>query len=122
MATEAKIVDLGGVTDPRIGRLAGGHTDRPLSAGLFSDRDVDTWVVRAWDRSFKLGDELELLDPVYRTDYRLLRSGAAEGMRAVAVIPLEGTGGQYVIARLLGETATTRPSSPTAKTLIEVSH
>lgn len=97
LATSAKILDLGGVTDPRIGALPGGHTDRLIGAGLFSDRNVDAWVVRAWDRTYKPTDPPETLIPIYRTDERLLRTAANLDMEGRAVVQLEGTSGQYVI-------------------------
>ncbi len=99
LATSAIVTDLGGVTDPRIGRLAGGHTNRLISPGLFSDRDIDAWVIRLNDRSFALGDDLRELNPVYGTDLRLLRAGAAQDMKAVALLPLPATAGQYVVLR-----------------------
>ncbi len=100
MATDAQIVDLAGVTDPRIGALSGGHTHRPLSTGLFSDRNVDQWVIRAVDRNYRVGERTSTIVPVYGTDYRLLRSSADLGLEGSAVIPLEGTRGQYVVVSI----------------------
>lgn len=97
LATSAQILDLGGVTDPRIGRLPGGHTDRMIGPGLFSDREVDAWVVRAWDRNYRLSDPPQMLIAAYRTDARLLRVADDLDMQAQLAIPLAGTTGQYVI-------------------------
>lgn len=98
-ATEARIVDLAGVTDPTIAALPGGHTSKAISPGLFSDRDVDTWVIRALDRSYEPGRPLEMIIAAYLVDARLLSRNADLGFIGVATIPLEGTPGQYVIAR-----------------------
>jgi hypothetical protein len=100
-ATSAHIVDLAGVTDPTIAALPGGHTSKMIAPGLFSDRDVDTWVIRALDRSFRPGDPLELIVAAYLVDARLLSRNADLGFVGVATLPLEGTKGQYVIARRL---------------------
>lgn len=99
LSTEGTVVDLAGVTDPAIARLPGGHTSKAIYPGLFSDRDVDAWVIRAADRSYRPGDPLVLLRPVYVVDARLLAHRADVGLTAVATIPLEGTRGQYVILR-----------------------
>lgn len=98
-ATEARIVDLAGVTDPTIAALPGGHTSKAISPGLFSDRDVDTWVIRALDRSYEPGQPLEMVIAAYLVDARLLSRNADLGFVGVATIPLEGTRGQYIIAR-----------------------
>ena len=105
ISSQASIVDLGGVTDPRIGRLRGGHTNRPLSPGLFSARNVDTWIIRAQNRDYRLGDPLFTVVPVYGTDFRLLLASADFDMRGIGVIPIAGTPGQYVVAQV-------HPSTP----------
>lgn len=99
VASAARIVDLAGVTDPRIAPLEGGHTSKYVSPGLFSARNVDTWVIRALDRSYVPGRPLELVVPAYWVDARLLRRSADLGFVGVATIPLAGTPGQYVIAQ-----------------------
>ena len=99
LASPMRIVDLAGVTDPRIALLPGGHTSKHLSPGLFAERNVDTWVIRALDRSYRPGEPLETLVPAYQVDARLLRHNIDLGFSGVGVIPLQGTIGQYVIAR-----------------------
>lgn len=43
--TEATVVDLGGVTDPGVAALPGGHTTRQIPASLLDARGVDTLVL-----------------------------------------------------------------------------
>ncbi|MFO0591804.1 MAG: hypothetical protein U0441_29925 [Polyangiaceae bacterium] len=43
--TEGALVDLAGVTDPRIAALPGGHTTKQIPAGLLDARGVDTLVL-----------------------------------------------------------------------------
>jgi hypothetical protein len=93
------VVDLGGVTDPKIGRLPGGHTSKPLAPGLFSDRNVDAWVVRDARRDYQLGHDLSELVAVYAVDARLLRRVGDLGLVPCATLNLPGTTGQYVIFR-----------------------
>jgi len=44
-ATNARIVDLAGLTDPAIAVLAGGHTSKAVDLAMLLDRDVDTFVI-----------------------------------------------------------------------------
>ncbi len=44
-ATEARIVDLAGLTDPAIAALPGGHTSKRVDAAMLLDRNVDAVVV-----------------------------------------------------------------------------
>lgn len=44
-ATEARIVDLAGLTDPTIAVLPGGHTSKRVDAAMLLDRDVDTVII-----------------------------------------------------------------------------
>ncbi|MCB9591703.1 MAG: hypothetical protein H6719_03120 [Sandaracinaceae bacterium] len=44
-ASDRDLVDLGGITDPVIGRLAGGHVDKAIDPGLLLERDPDTIVL-----------------------------------------------------------------------------
>ncbi len=46
-ATELPVVDLAGVTDPSIGQLPGGHTDKPVDFALLAQRGVDAVVLHA---------------------------------------------------------------------------
>jgi len=99
LAFPGRVLDLGGVTDPRLARIPWGHTHRRLGPGLFSDRNVDGWVIRAGDRLYVPGQPLAEINPVYGTDARLLARSSNLGLRGVAIVPLLGTTGQYVIAR-----------------------
>lgn len=95
LASPDRIIDLGGVTDPRLARIPGTHTNRRLAPGLFSARGIDAWVVLAWR-------DLPLAHPqaaVYGTDQRLLAQGAAADMRWVATLPLQGTQQEYRVLR-----------------------
>ncbi|HSC89335.1 MAG TPA: hypothetical protein VLC09_18760 [Polyangiaceae bacterium] len=109
-ATEARLVDLGGVTDPTIARLPGGHTTKRLGAGLLSARNVDTWIVRVHD--MQVGAELDQLHPVYGTDQVLLRGAVALGfvIQDSWVLPESQT--SYVIATDPRLTPGLRPSAP----------
>ena len=93
LATDARVIDLAGVTDPTIAPLPGGHTSKAIYPGLFSDRNVDAWVIRAADRGYSLGDPLWTVVPVYAVDARLLGRSGDLGLVATAIIPLEGTQG-----------------------------
>ncbi|HSO33400.1 MAG TPA: hypothetical protein VLT33_12790, partial [Labilithrix sp.] len=44
-ATEARIVDLAGLTDPSIALLPGGHTSKRVDVSMLLDRGVDTVIV-----------------------------------------------------------------------------
>ncbi len=44
-ATDARIVDLAGLTDPAIAVLRGGHTSKAVDLPMLLDRDVDTLIV-----------------------------------------------------------------------------
>jgi len=98
-ATSAEIVDLAGVTDPRIARLSGSHTDKALSPGLFAARNVDAWVIRAQGTT-AAPEGLRELSCVYSVDQRLLGGAEDMGFVAVGKIAIPGTAGHYVVARL----------------------
>lgn len=93
------IVDLAGVTDPRIAALPGGHTSKSVSPGLFAQRDVDTWIVRARGDDCARPESLLEIFPVYFVDERLLRGAADFGFEQVACFPLEETLDRYVVLR-----------------------
>ncbi len=98
-ATSAQIVDLAGVTDPRIARLPGSHTDKALAPGLFAARNVDAWVIRAQAAS-QPTEGLRGVSCAYSVDRRLLGGAEDMGFVAVGKIPIPGTDGHYVVARL----------------------
>jgi hypothetical protein len=94
--TNANIVDLAGVTDPRVARLAGGHTTKRLPDGFLYARQVDALVLLA--REPRLEDWPALVFS-YGVEHRLLQLAGAERFRPVATVPLLGTRNAYVIAR-----------------------
>lgn len=100
VATEAQVVDLAGVTDPKIAALPGGHTSKAVYPGLFSGRNVDTWVIRTVDSGYQQSHPVESIQASYWVDARLLRRAADLGMRIHAFLPLAGTSGGYVVLRL----------------------
>jgi len=98
-ATSAAVVDLGGVTDPRVAALPGGHTSRRIEPGFFAARSVDAWLVRASSRDYVPGAPVESIQAAYAVDARLVRRAADLNFRGVATIPLPGTAEQYVVLR-----------------------
>lgn len=93
------IVDLGGATDARIARLPGGHTSKHIAPGMFSDRNIDAWVVRDRKRNFRPGAAIDEIAPAYVVDARLLRRLTNLGLEPHAQFALPGTSGQYVVFR-----------------------
>jgi hypothetical protein len=47
LRSEVEVVDLGGITDPAIGRLPGGHLDKRIDPGLLRARDPDVIVLHS---------------------------------------------------------------------------
>ncbi len=79
--TDATIVDLAGVTDPRIAALPGGHTTKQIPVGLLEARGADTLVL--------------LLAPDARVASPWTRSRFARGVEAwIATTP--GAGDAFV--------------------------
>lgn len=105
-ATSARVVDLAGVTDPRVARLPGGHTSKLIHPGFFAARSVDAWIIRARDRAYVPGAPLETVHASYAVDARLLARAADLSFRGVAVVPLPHTGEQYVVARYVAPSST----------------
>ncbi len=100
IATDVQVVDLAGVTDPKIAALPGGHTSKAIYPGLFSGRNVDVWVIRTVDPIYRAGDPVESIQASYWVDGRLLNRSSNLGMSIHAYLPLEGTPGGYVVLRL----------------------
>lgn len=84
-ATDARIVDLAGLTDPSIAALAGGHTSKRVSAAMLLDRDVDTVLVYA---NRRVVEERIVTSPVFLEHYR-----------QEAVLPLGSKGASYAVYR-----------------------
>jgi len=95
-ATPARLLDLGGITDPVVARLAGGHTTKRISNGLFENRAVDGAVLllapgakpaaRWQDSDFARGVEA-----------RVAALPALEDFQVRALLPLGGTTQSYVV-------------------------
>jgi len=99
-ATGAEVIDLAGVTDPRVAALSGGHTSKRIVPGFFAARSIDTWLIRAADRSYVVGAPLETIACTYVVDARLVRRAEDLGFEGVATVAVPGTDEQYVVARL----------------------
>lgn len=97
MATDAKIVDLAGVTEPRIAQLPGGHTSKAIFPGMFSGRDVDAWIVRAAVPERLHDRDIMAIEPLYWVDARLLQRFADLNMSAEHYWDLQGAPGGYVL-------------------------
>jgi len=90
-ATDADIVDLAGVTDPRIARLPGSHTSKQLPNELLAARDVDAVLALRDDSSGRW---------FRTTDARVVALAEAAGFSRVGELPLVGTQFRYVVYRL----------------------
>ncbi len=97
-ATEAPIVDLAGLTDPRIAALPGGHTTKRIPEGLLETRAVDALVLLAeaqappdpwWTVRFANGVE-----------QRVAVLASEQPFVLAAAIPLAGTQKTYFVLRL----------------------
>ncbi len=109
-ATAAAIVDLAGVTDPTVARLAGGHTTKRVGPGFLRARGVDAVVLR-------------LLDPeparpwtesrfAYGVERGVAAQAAELGFVPAGTLALGGTSGGYLILRAESRaSASTAPSS-----------
>jgi hypothetical protein len=65
-ATEARIVDLAGLTDPAIAVLSGGHTSKAVDLPMLLDREVDTLVVYSEPR---IVEQRLLSSPLFRDKF-----------------------------------------------------
>jgi hypothetical protein len=95
-ATSASIVDLAGVTDPRIARLPGGHTTKRLPDDLLEARDVDALVLLAERPDLRLWPDLRFARAV---EARVVTLASAERFVPEKRIELAGTTQAYIIAR-----------------------
>jgi hypothetical protein len=104
-ATDADVVDLGGVTDPTIAVLPGGHTSKRIDARLLLERGTDALLLwapaglpegstEAWRRG-RYG---------HAVDARLAADDVtARHFTATAFLPLGASGAGYVLLRALPE-------------------
>ncbi|HWA74975.1 MAG TPA: hypothetical protein VG937_21690 [Polyangiaceae bacterium] len=95
-ATAATIVDLAGVTDPTVARLAGGHTSKRLPDSFLEAREVDAVVLLAEAPTFAPLSEQRFPRIVER---RVPTLASAELFRVVGILPLRGTRQHYLVAR-----------------------
>lgn len=95
VATRAEIVDLAGVTDPRVARLPGGHTTKRLPESFLEARAVDALVILAQRPQLEDWPALTVMRGV---EVRLLTLAGADAFRPAAKLPLLGTDQAYVIA------------------------
>jgi hypothetical protein len=97
VAFPGELVDLAGVTDPRIGRLPGGHTSKRIPETLLRTRGVDALVMLAAEAPTA---------PVWETRWartveaRLAREAEELGFVVEAILELRGTPQHYVVLRL----------------------
>lgn len=97
-APAATLLDLAGVTDPRVAALPGGHTTKRISAGMLSERDVDALVFLAL--AGQPAEEWALAPFRYGVEGRLAPAAAAMGFRLVGRVPLPGTEWEYLVSVL----------------------
>ncbi len=97
-ATEATIVDLGGVTDPEIAALPGGHTSKKVDGALLLAKGTSTLLLYAKASDLALDAWQDAAFPRV-VDARLAASDlVASHFRAAAFVPLGATGtGYYVL-------------------------
>ena len=94
--TPAHIVDLAGVTDPSVARLAGGHTTKRLPEGFLENREVDALVLLVERGSLEDWPELHFARGV---EARVPHLAGFEDFRPVGLVELRSTRQAYVIAR-----------------------
>ncbi len=98
-ASSSQVLDLAGVTDPAVARLAGGHTSKRIPADLLERRGVDTFVLL-------LGKGQALRTPWWSSHFeraverRVASFGRELVVRSVELVPLGGTAQDYAIVRL----------------------
>ena len=84
-STDARIIDLAGLTDPAIAQLPGGHTSKRVDVAMLLDRGVDTVVVYS---------------DVRAVEARLLQSELfADRFEAADTLPLGSKGASYTLYR-----------------------
>ena len=98
-ATEAPLVDLAGITDPLVARLAGGHTSKRVSNGLLENRAVDLAVLLLAPGA-AVSERWQDSAFARAVEGRIATLPLLDGFRVRAVLPLGGTAQSYlVIAR-----------------------
>jgi hypothetical protein len=97
-APSATIVDLAGVTDPRVAALPGGHTTKRVPPGMLSHRNVDALVFLAL--AGQPAEDWAGAPFRYGVEARLAPAAAAMGFRLVGRVPLPGTDWEYLVSAL----------------------
>lgn len=97
-ATSADLVDLAGVTDPRIAALPGGHTTKRVAPALLGERNVDGLVFLA-ERG-QPGEFWAWGAFRYGVEARLAPGAFYMGFRLQGRIPLAGTNLEYLVCGL----------------------
>ncbi|MGD0528714.1 MAG: hypothetical protein ABSE49_26495 [Polyangiaceae bacterium] len=102
-ATDADLVDLGGVTDPTIAVLPGGHTSKRIDARLLLERDTDALLLWAPAGLPEGGTEAwRRATYGHAVDARLAADDVtARHFTATAFLPLGANGAGYVLLRAL---------------------
>lgn len=93
VATDGDVVDLAGVTDPSVARLAGGHTTKRISPGFLRARGVDALVLLVAEPA----SPWTASRFVHGVEVRVASQAAELGFRPVAALPLGGTTNEYLI-------------------------
>lgn len=101
-ATSATLVDLAGVTDPRIAPLPGGHTTKRVPSSLLIQRRVDTLVFLLAEGA-TLGSPWYTSDFYYGVDAELAHAARDLGFEPALVLPLPRTQKHYVVLKLAPE-------------------
>lgn len=97
LATAAEVVDLAGVTDPEVARLAGGHTSKRLPPDFARRRRLDAAVVLV-----DSGSTAPQIAPGLATravEQRLIAQLLPLGFSLRGVVPLSGTTQSYAVLR-----------------------
>ena len=93
------IVDLSGVTDPRIAWLPGGHTSKQVPANLLVRQRVDTLVLLGYpSNSQQIGTNWVHDRYARSVESRLARAAQPLDFRVIGDVPIAG-GQRYVILR-----------------------
>lgn len=88
-ATNARIVDLAGLTDPSIASLPGGHTSKRVDVSMLLDRDVDTFL--AYE---------DANGALRAAEVRIVRTALFEArFDRATTLPLGDAGARYVVYR-----------------------
>ncbi len=97
-ASGADVLDLAGVTEPRVAALPGGHTTKRVSGALLVERGVDALVLLA-ERGWA-AEEWPAARFRYGVDARLAPAAFELGFRLAGRVPLPGTDWEYFVCTL----------------------